>query len=66
MDPELETLFDEREDGKIVFFIEEGVLKGVLFWNVEVNLDDVRELLDNPPAKEDLVGKLEEQEEEDE
>ena len=66
MDPELETLFDEREDGKIVFFIEEDVLKGVLLWNVEVDLDEVRELLDNPPAKEDLVGKLEEQEEEEE
>ena len=66
MDPELETLFDEREDGKIVFFIEEGVLKGVLLWNVEVDLDDVRELLDNPPVKEDLVGKLKEQAEEDE
>ena len=63
LDPELETLFDKREDGNIVFFLDEEELKGVLLWNVEVDLDDVRMLLDNPPAKDELVGLLEEQEE---
>lgn len=63
LDPELDTLFDKREDGNIVFFLDEEELKGVLLWNVEVDLDDVRMLLDNPPAKDELVGLLEEQEE---
>ncbi len=65
LDPELDKLFDEREDGSIVFFLEDDTLKGVLVWNVEVNLDDVRDLLANPPANtDDLIGKLEEKEEE--
>lgn len=65
LDPSLETLFDHRESGDIVFYLDEDKLKGVLTWNVNVNLDDVRELLDNPPTnKEDLIGALEEQPEE--
>lgn len=67
LDPTLETLIDSREDGSIVFYLDEDKLKGVLVWNVEVDLDDVREVLDNPPANtEDLVGLLEEKEEDEE
>lgn len=67
LDPEYETLFDTREDGHIVFYLDNDELKGVLVWNVEVDLDEVRELLDNPPShKEELIGKIEEQEEEEE
>lgn len=62
LDPSLDTLFDERENGSIVFYLDEGKLAGVLVWNVEVDLDDVRELLDNPPANnDDLIGSLKEQ-----
>lgn len=65
LDPSLDTLFDHREDGEIVFYLDEDKLKGILLWNVEVDLDDVRELIDQPPAnKEDLIGALKEQKEE--
>lgn len=65
LDPSLETLFDTRKDGHIVFYLDEGELVGVLLWDVEVDHDDVRDLLDNPPANnEDLIGALEEKEEE--
>src|SRR5699024_4145690 len=46
LDPSLDTLFDHREDGEIVFYLDEDKLKGILLWNVEVDLDDVRELID--------------------
>lgn len=60
-----DKMFDHRESGDIVFYLDEDELKGVLLWNVEVDLDDVREVLANPPAnKEDLIGLLEEKEEE--
>ncbi|HLR92755.1 MAG TPA: FAD-dependent oxidoreductase [Atopostipes sp.] len=65
LDPSLNTMFDHREDGDIVFYLDGDELKGVLLWDVEVDLDDIREVLDNPPAnKEDLIGLLEEQEQE--
>ena len=65
LDPSLETLFDHRKDGEIVFYLDEDQLKGILLWNVEVDLDDVRDLIDHPPTnKEDLLGALHEQAEE--
>lgn len=65
LDPSLDTLFDDREDGTIVFYLDDDKLKGVLVWNVAVDLDDVRQILANPPANpKDLVGMIEEQEEE--
>lgn len=63
LDPSFETLFDRRKNGAIVFYLDSEKLKGVLLWNVEIELDKVRALLDNPPAdKEKLIGLLEEQE----
>lgn len=63
LDPSLDTLFDTREDGSIVFYYDVDKLKGVLVWNVDVDLDDVREILDNPPVdRNDLIGAIKEQE----
>lgn len=65
LDPSLDTLFDHRDEGALVFYLDEDKLEGVLVWNVEVDLDDVRKILDNPPAnKEDLIGAIKEQTEE--
>lgn len=62
LDPSLEQLFDRREDGNIVYQLKEDKLVGVLLWNVSVDLDDVRQLLKNPPADvSQLVGSLKEQ-----
>lgn len=61
IDPELQTIFDKRAHGTIVYFIDENKLAGVLIWNVKVDLDDVRDLSANPPATNDLVGALQEQ-----
>lgn len=59
LDPSLDILIDERDEGKIVFYLDGDQLQGVLVWNVEVDLDDVRDLLDHPPAdKEDLIGAI--------
>jgi len=64
LDPSLETVFDHREDGDIVFYLDNEELKGVLLWDVEVDLDDVREVLAHPPAIiADLIGLLEEKSE---
>lgn len=57
---ELEQLFDQREDGTIVYFLRGNQLAGVLVWNVVVDLDDVRNLIANPPADGKLVGLLKE------
>lgn len=63
LDPTLDIMIDERDEGKIVFYLDGDQLQGVLVWNVEVDLDDVRNLLDNPPAdKEDLIGAIPEKE----
>lgn len=63
LDPTLDIMIDERDEGKIVFYLDGDQLKGVLVWNVEVDLDDVRDILDNPPAdKEDLIGAIPEKE----
>ena len=65
LDPSLDTLFDYRDEGAIVFYLDEDKLEGVLVWNVAVDLDDVRKILANPPAnKEDLIGAIAEQTEE--
>ncbi|EQM52890.1 FAD-dependent pyridine nucleotide-disulfide oxidoreductase, partial [Lactiplantibacillus plantarum EGD-AQ4] len=62
INPELQTVFDDRENGTIVYFLDDEQLVGVLIWNVKVDLDDVRNLLANPPAdNETLVGSIKEQ-----
>ena len=61
IDPKLQLIFDRRTHGSLVYFIDAGKLVGVLVWNVKVNLDDVRALLANAPATDDLVGSIREQ-----
>ncbi|MDF8371950.1 NAD(P)/FAD-dependent oxidoreductase, partial [Weissella paramesenteroides] len=51
---------DQRENGTIVYFLRGNQLAGVLVWNVVVDLDDVRNLIANPPADGKLVGLLKE------
>lgn len=46
LNPSMDTLFDHRENGDIVFYLDENILKGILLWNIKVDLDDVRALLD--------------------
>lgn len=61
LDPALPQIFDKREDGAVVYFLKERQLVGVLIWNVSVDLDDVRDLLANPPADTDeLIGSIKE------
>jgi len=61
MDPTLPQIFDKRENGTIVYFLKDDQLVGVLVWNVNVDLDDVRNLLANPPADNDqLLGSIKE------
>jgi len=57
---ELEQLFDQRENGTIIYFLRGNQLAGVLVWNVVVDLDDVRNLIANPPVDGKLVGLLKE------
>jgi hypothetical protein len=60
IDPKLQLIFDRRTHGSLVYFIDTDKLVGVLVWNVKVNLDDVRALLANAPATDDLVGSIRE------
>lgn len=63
LDPSLTVRFDRRKDGKIVFYLDDNQLVGVLVWNVEVDLDDVRDALKNPPSDpNDLIGLIPEKE----
>lgn len=50
LDPELEILIDPVDEGKVVYYLEDDKPVGILTWNVEPDLDDVRELLKNPPS----------------
>ena len=58
INPSLTQVFDNRASGTIVYFLDNDKLAGVLVWNVTVDLDDVRQLLANPPANDALVGSL--------
>lgn len=60
INPELQQVFDKRDNGTIVYFLKDNKLAGVLVWNVVVDLDDVRDLIANPPANEQLVGSIKE------
>lgn len=63
LDPSLTLLFDRRDSGKIVYYLDQDRPVGVLLWNVETDLDDVREVLKNPPSDpNDLIGFISEKE----
>lgn len=50
LDPELDTLIDKVGDGKVVYYLKANKPVGILLWNVEADLDNVRNILSNPPA----------------
>lgn len=50
LDSELDTLIDKVGDGKVVYYLKANKPVSILLWNVEVDLDDVRNILSNPPA----------------
>ncbi|MCI3028646.1 FAD-dependent oxidoreductase [Desemzia sp. C1] len=50
LDPELDTLIDTVDDGKVVYYLKDDKPVGILLWNVEADLDDVRTILSDPPA----------------
>ncbi|MFL2099751.1 NAD(P)/FAD-dependent oxidoreductase [Desemzia sp. FAM 23991] len=50
LDPELDTLIDEVDDGKVIYYLKDDKPVGILLWNVEADLDDVRKILSDPPA----------------
>ncbi|WP_277630913.1 NAD(P)/FAD-dependent oxidoreductase [Atopococcus tabaci] len=59
MDSSLDTLIDEVDDGKVVYYLEDNKPVGVLAWNIEPDLDEIRELLKNPPSNpNELKGKI--------
>lgn len=61
IDLSLKKIFDKRNSGTIVYFLNDEKLAGVLVWNVPVDLDDVRKLLADPPADNDeLIGSIKE------
>ncbi|WP_208560288.1 NAD(P)/FAD-dependent oxidoreductase [Marinilactibacillus kalidii] len=63
LDLSLDLLIDEVDGGKVVYYLKEDKPVGILTWNVEPDLDKVRELIDNPPASsESLKGAIRDQE----
>ncbi|MBM6615495.1 FAD-dependent oxidoreductase [Desemzia sp. RIT804] len=50
LDPEMDTLIDEVDDGKVVYYLKDDKPVGILLWNVEADLDDVRSILSDPPT----------------
>ena len=58
--PDYQAIYDKRKGGTLVYFLQNSHLVGVLNWGLQVDLDDIRRLLKNPPAKENLVGSLKE------
>lgn len=61
LDPELDYYIDEVDGGKVVYYLEDNKPVGILTWNVEPDLDEVRNVLSNPPeSKEALKGLIRE------
>lgn len=62
LDPSLDILIDEVDDGKVVYYLQENKPVGILTWNIEPDLDQVRSVLKNPPlTSEELKGLIREQ-----
>jgi len=49
LDSSLTTIIDEVGNGKVVYYLEDNLPVGILTWNVEPDLDEVRAVLSNPP-----------------
>lgn len=50
LDPSLDILIDQTDGGKVVYYLKDDKPIGILLWNVEADLDDVRKILSDPPA----------------
>lgn len=63
LDPSLDLLIDEVDGGKVVYYLKDDKPVGILAWKIEPDLDQVRNLINNPPASsEELKGKIRNQE----
>jgi len=56
----LTTMVDEQNGGKVVYYLDnQDTPVGVLLWNVDVSVDEARNVLSNPPFDpEDLKGMI--------
>lgn len=64
LNPELDYIIDEVDGGKVVYYLKDDKPVGIITWNVEPDLDEVRAVLQIPPAsKEGLKGLIREKEE---
>lgn len=63
LDPSLDTFIDSVADGKVVYYLKNNRPVGILLWNVEADLDEVRAVLAKPPTDSaELQGLLREKE----
>ncbi|SFB99635.1 NADPH-dependent 2,4-dienoyl-CoA reductase, sulfur reductase [Alkalibacterium subtropicum] len=63
LDPDLHIFIDHVDEGKVAYYLKEGKPVGILTWNVDADLDKVREVLKNPPeTAEDLRGLIRDKE----
>lgn len=62
LDPRLTVVEDWRQPGKegVVYYLEDGRVRGVLLWNTWGQVDAARDLISHPGphAPEDLIGRL--------
>lgn len=58
LDPELDYFIDEVGGGKIVYYLKDDKPVGIITWNADVDLDDVRAVLKNPPSSKDALKGL--------
>lgn len=62
LDPRLEQVEDWRVPGKegVVYYLEDGLVRGVLLWNTWGQVDAARDLIDGatPYTAEELIGRL--------
>lgn len=58
LDPELDYYIDKVDGGKVIYYLEDEKPVGIITWNIEADMDDVRAVLKNPPASKDALKGL--------
>ncbi|GAA0367591.1 FAD-dependent oxidoreductase [Alkalibacterium iburiense] len=58
LDPKLDYMIDRVDGGKVVYFLENDKPVGVITWNIETDLDEVREVLKTQPPSSELKGRI--------
>lgn len=58
LDPELNIFIDHVDNGKVAYYLKEDKPVGILVWNVNPDLDKVRDVLKNPPENSDELRGL--------